>query len=106
MKREEAQAAIESATFAEHHHGEMRGISKAELDNLITLARLGLRVKWPSEEETAALAYVIFRQGFHVDDWGDGLTSVVNIKWSEWDDDRERCKRLAKSALSALTEQQ
>lgn len=53
------------------------------------------------EEIVNVTAYAIFQAGFHPDDWGDELTSVVRQKWNEWPDERDRCAKLARAALLA-----
>lgn len=76
-----------------------------DLQRLADFARLGASVAAPRDDEIERVAYALFREGFHKDDWGDGegRKSVVAEKWKEWADERERMKRHALSALTALS---
>ena len=78
MKREEAEALIEAFDECDDPSIEF---TEAQFSQILALARLGLRVKWPSEEDINLVARAI-----------NGASPTY-----------QQC---ARAALSALTEQQ
>lgn len=111
MLRAEAEALIEHCAGAVDFGVE---ITDEQMEALLVFARLGLRVKWPSEADVETLAFELYLAEYspgHIEKFG---RADFKADWDRqlakrpgyFDSSMVRALRTAAIALSALTEQQ